>query len=208
MVERSPLDRAWERILATDKCGKFKACDECLKEIKKIDLLQDPTTLLTHEHIAKGQISNLIDCQDFSSYNKLLRVTAYVIKFVNILRNRIKKLKQRARDNSLTATELAEAENLWLRDIQVDVRSDPKVKLVKRTLKKILGQAFLSFEELLTVVTDIECTVNCRTITYLYSDGKIEPLTPSHLMSGRRVISSRVDRYVHFSGPIFVCEID
>ena len=59
--------------------------DECLKEIKNIDLLQDPTTLLTHEHEAKGQISSLIDCQDFSNYNKLLRVTAYVIKFVNIL---------------------------------------------------------------------------------------------------------------------------
>ena len=112
-----------------------------------------------------------------------------MIKFVNILRNRIKKPKQGARDISLTATELSEAENLWLRDIQVHVRSDPKVKLVKRILKKIIGQAFLSFEELLKVVTDIECTVNCRPITYLYSDGKIEPLTPSHLISGRSVIS-------------------
>ena len=62
------------------------------------------------------------------------------------------------------------------------------VKRVKRTLKKILGRAFLSFEELLKVVTGIECTVNCRPITYLYSDGKIELLTPSHLISGRRVI--------------------
>ena len=137
---------------------------------------------MTHEHKTKGQISNLIGCQNFSNYNKLLRVTAYVIKFANILRNRIKKLKEGARDISLTATELAEPENLWLRDIQVHVRSDPKVKLVEGTLKKILGQAFLSFEELLTVVTDIECTVNCRPITYLYSNGKIEPLTPSHLI--------------------------
>ena len=102
--------------------------DECLKEIKRIDLLQDPTTLLTHAHKTKGQISNLTDCQNFINYNKLLQVTAYVIKFVNILRDRIKKLKQGARDISLTATELLEAENLWLRDIQVHVRSDPKFK--------------------------------------------------------------------------------
>ena len=63
------------------------------------------------------------------------------------------------------------------------------VKLVKRTSKKILGQAFLSFEELLRVVTDIECTVNCRPLTYLYSDGKIEPLTPSHLREARDIFT-------------------
>ena len=60
---------------------------------------------------------------------------------------------------------------------------------MKRTLKKILGNAFLSYEELQTVVTDVECTVNSRPITYVYSNEQIEPLTPSHLIAGRRLLS-------------------
>ena len=63
------------------------------------------------------------------------------------------------------------------------------IKLVKRTLKKILGQALLTYEELLTVVTDVESTVNCRPITYVYLDERVEPLTPSHLITGKRIIS-------------------
>ena len=63
------------------------------------------------------------------------------------------------------------------------------IKLVKRTLKKILGQALLTYEELLTVVTDVERTVNCRPITYLYLDERVERLTPSHLITGKRIIS-------------------
>ena len=63
------------------------------------------------------------------------------------------------------------------------------IKLVKRTLKKNLGQALLTYEELLTVVTDVEGTVNCRPITYLYQDERVEPLTPSHLITGKRIIS-------------------
>ena len=63
------------------------------------------------------------------------------------------------------------------------------IKLVKRTLKKILSQALLIYEELLTVVTDVKSTVNCRPITYLYLDERVEPLTPSHLITSKRIIS-------------------
>ena len=50
---------------------------------------------------------------------------------------------------------------------------------VKRTLKKVLGGACLNYEELLTVLNDIECTINCRPITYMSTDKNIEPLCPS-----------------------------
>ena len=39
------------------------------------------------------------------------------------------------------------------------------IRIVKRTLNKIFGNAFLSYEELQTVVTDVECTVNSQPIT-------------------------------------------
>ena len=62
------------------------------------------------------------------------------------------------------------------------------VQLVKRSLRKILGNARLTFEELTTVLTEVEGSLNSRPLTYVYSelsDG--EPLTPSHLVIGRRV---------------------
>ena len=60
---------------------------------------------------------------------------------------------------------------------------------VKRTLKKVLGGACLNYEELLTVLNDIECTINCRPITYMSTDENIEPLCPSQLITRRRILS-------------------
>ena len=71
------------------------------------------------------------------------------------------------------------------------------VGTVKRCLRKVLGNARLSFDELSTVMTEIECTVNSRPLTYQYNDLE-EPLTPSHLIFGRRFspLSENIDPYV------------
>ena len=60
---------------------------------------------------------------------------------------------------------------------------------VKRTLKKVLRGERLNYEELLTVLNDIECTINCRPITHMSTDENIEPLCPSQLIIGRRILS-------------------
>ena len=60
------------------------------------------------------------------------------------------------------------------------------VGTVKRCLRKVLGNAKLSFDELSTLLTEIECTVNSRPLTYQYNDLE-EALTPSHLIFGRRL---------------------
>ena len=44
----------------------------------------------------------------------------------------------------------------------------------------------MTFEELTTVLTKIESIVNSRPITYTYVDDIVEPLTPSHLLIGKR----------------------
>jgi len=41
----------------------------------------------------------------------------------------------------------------------------------------------------LAVLTEVECILNSRPLTYLYPDDLEEPLTPSHLISGRRLFS-------------------
>ena len=59
---------------------------------------------------------------------------------------------------------------------------------VKMCLKKALRNAKLNYEELVTVLTEIECTLNRRPLTYQYDD-LVEALTPSHLLYGRPLSS-------------------
>lgn len=57
------------------------------------------------------------------------------------------------------------------------------VKLVKKHLFKTVGQQILSYEELLTLTTQIECLINSRPLTVLSADPS-EPtaLTPAHFL--------------------------
>ena len=61
------------------------------------------------------------------------------------------------------------------------------IQLVKRSLRKILGKAQLTYEELLTVLLEVEGVVNSRPLTCVYPEVTEEPLTPSHLVIGRRL---------------------
>ena len=56
-------------------------------------------------------------------------------------------------------------------------------------LKKVLGRATLNFEQLRTLMVEIESVINARPITYVYDDTNSisYPLTPSDLIYGRRV---------------------
>lgn len=58
-----------------------------------------------------------------------------------------------------------------------------------RCLKETLGKARLTYEELLTVLTKVVYILNSRPLTYLYLDDLQNPLTPSQLISGRRMLS-------------------
>ena len=110
--------------------------EDCLKELKGINLSQDPAVLLVNSKERRGPISvsNMIDCGDYPSYNRLLRVTAYVIKFIRILQSRTNKVKGEVKDSALTAADLLEAENLWIIDVQDQVKSDPRFKHWKAQL--------------------------------------------------------------------------
>ena len=55
--------------------------------------------------------------------------------------------------------------------------------------EKVLGNARLTFSELLTTVVEIEGTLNSRPLTYEYDEVGCEVLTPSHLIFGRRLKS-------------------
>ena len=63
------------------------------------------------------------------------------------------------------------------------------VRSVKRCQKKTIGGARLTYEELLTVVVEVEMILNCRPLSYVSSEDPEEPITPSHLLCGRRLMS-------------------
>ena len=55
--------------------------------------------------------------------------------------------------------------------------------------KEMVGQASLTHDELLTAVTEIESIINSRPLSYLSAGDTEEPLTPSHLLIGSRVLN-------------------
>ena len=72
--------------------------------------------------------------------------------------------------------------------------------------KKILGNARLTFDEMRTILVEVESTINCRPLTYEYNETDEEVLTPSHWIyvegKGNLILETRACRD-HSSG-IFV----
>ena len=60
------------------------------------------------------------------------------------------------------------------------------IQSAKRCLRKCLGKTKLSYEELHTVLAEVECVLNSRPLCYIYSDSVDKGITPSHLSLGRR----------------------
>ncbi|XP_065902557.1 uncharacterized protein [Dysidea avara] len=63
------------------------------------------------------------------------------------------------------------------------------VRSVKRSLKKCIGRASLTHDELSTLLVEVESVVNSRPLTYVFDDseGINYSLSPSHLIYGRKV---------------------
>ena len=61
------------------------------------------------------------------------------------------------------------------------------IKSVKSCLKKTLNNKKISYDEFLTLLSEIERTINNRPLTYVYDDITEEPLTPNHMLHGKRI---------------------
>ena len=63
-----------------------------------------------------------------------------------------------------------------------------RMQSTKRCLRKLLAARFL-YDELLTALTEVELVINSRPLSCVSEDDLEEPLTPSHLLIGRRLAS-------------------
>ncbi|XP_065052684.1 uncharacterized protein LOC135681942 [Rhopilema esculentum] len=63
------------------------------------------------------------------------------------------------------------------------------VGTVKRCLRKVIGKAKLTDYELRTLILEVESIINARPLTYVFEELDSEPLTPSHLIFGRRLVT-------------------
>ena len=69
------------------------------------------------------------------------------------------------------------------------------MKSVNPCLKRAVGWGALSYEELRSILVEIEATLNNRPLTYVYEQGISYPLTPSAWIYGRTIAMTRNEKH-------------
>ena len=86
-------------------------------------------------------ILSVIEIGKYSSLLKLLRVTALVLRFVNNMKG--KRAGEKVSTGNLEASDISEAEKLWLIDAQLTLQSQQDFPKVKESLGIVLQGQFL-----------------------------------------------------------------
>ena len=98
--------------------------EECKKEMKVTKEMQVTRSNTQHSLPIASKlrgISHIMNCEHFSTLKKLLRVTAYVLRFCEVLKARIKGTAPQD-TVELTAAEIAASETLWVKESQISLR--------------------------------------------------------------------------------------
>ena len=118
-------------VITKDNDGDTSMPEECLKEIKTTHC---PThSLLTAE--GSNNLSNIIHCENYSNLLRLLKVTAYVCRFVEKVRAKIRGVNAKELNSELTAAKLNKAERLWVIESQKSFKEEPAFEVWKRQLE-------------------------------------------------------------------------
>ena len=70
------------------------------------------------------------------------------------------------------------------------------IGMTKNAIRKVLGRAYVTFDELECILCEVEAAINDRPITFVYSEiNDAIPLTPSQLLHGRLIKTLPYERY-------------
>ena len=113
---------------------KFEKPDsEKLSDIACENVEVGETEILRVDAITQIDARELIDPCKYSNIDKLLRVTAYVIRFVNNIRSKIANRERRTDD--LEVQEINEARNLFIKTDQLSIKRDKNFENLKHNLR-------------------------------------------------------------------------
>ena len=121
------------------KQAPVESLQEAKKEHHELALNLPCSSLLTGS--SSLAVSAVIDCKRFSRLHRLLTITALVLRFT-------RKLKPKGREPGLvpvdiTADDILESEELWIRDIQIELTSSAKFKNWEREFGVFLDPGIL-----------------------------------------------------------------
>ena len=104
----------------------------CIPEMKSKD--RPAHSLLVNEEL--HSLTHIMDCQRYGTMNRLLRVTAYVLRFVNNLRSTNNGDNSHTR--ALNLVEISEAESRWVKEAQTSLIEHSKFQCWKRQFNLFL----------------------------------------------------------------------
>ena len=93
-----------------------------------------PSNETPHSTLAShAGIGNVINLSNFSDLQRLLKTTAWILRFVNILRK-----SQASKSSTLNVSEVIHAKNVWIREIQSQVYHNELANLQHKTASRLL----------------------------------------------------------------------
>ena len=107
--------------------GKFNPRETCEASEEKRNVC-----VLTAVLQEQPRPCKVIDLKKYDRLNKLLRITAYVRRFITNRKNR--KDGRECKEKDLSAEEIKEAENTWVRDSQITLQEDANFGKIRESL--------------------------------------------------------------------------
>ena len=113
--------------IVTHRFEEDSVPEECIAEMKVSDKHKHQAM---HALLAIGNVSTIVKCENFSSLTRLLRVTGYVLKFIDVLKTRITKPDETP-SMSLSAKDISVAEAFWIKSSQQPLLDDERFQTWK-----------------------------------------------------------------------------
>ena len=119
---------------------------DCLKESRRNEELLSKANLVSVNLSVKSSsvnLGNLLQVENFSDVGKLYRVTAYVLRFIRNLKNKVHKVEEKFTIGFITMQEFNGAETLWIGESQKDLKDIENYKQLEWDLVLFKDQAGL-----------------------------------------------------------------